>query len=553
MLHVLALTIALAQTVQDTFRVVGGQVVPQAPAGNNGQQPAPPGTSTLKGHVAAADSGQPLRKAQVRITAGEIRENRMATTDADGQFEFKDVRAGRYFITVSKGGFVNVSYGQIRPTDAAKPLTILDNQHVEKLDFSLPRGGVITGRILDEFGEPMSEVQVGAQQYQTIQGQRRLVPAGRQAQTNDIGEFRLFGVAPGQYYITATWRQFNPMNAEDKTAYAPMYFPGTDNPTQAQRITLGAGEEKNDIVMALRPIRATRVSGTVTGSDGKPFPGSVMVMATGGFGFNMAGAGPIRPDGSFVVSGLAPGEYMLRAQSFGPGTEPEMAAEKITVTGDDIADVHLVASKPSSATGRIVMDPAAGATLPQGLMLFPSPIDPGAIGMGGGGPTRLAEDGTFELKAAPGRVRIMVGGAPGWVLRTVRLNGADVTDAGIEFRANQDISGIEIEITNKVTTITGLVTNARGEALKDYTVIAFAQDREKWKIQPRYQSTGRPDQDGRFKIAGLAPSDYYVVALDKIDPGQISDPEFLDVVRIKATPITIREGDTRTVDLKIQN
>jgi hypothetical protein len=368
-----------------------------------------------------------------------------------------------------------------------------------------------------------------------------------------VGEFRLFGVPPGQYYLTATWRQINPMNSDDKTAYAPMYFPGTDNAAQAQRISLGAGEEKSDIVMMLRPMRATRISGTVTGSDGRPFAGSVMVMATSGFGFNMANGGPIRPDGTFTVSGLAPGEYMLRAQSFGPGTEPEIATEKITVTGDDIADVHLVASKPSSATGRIVMDPAAGAALPQGLMLFPSPIDPGVMGMGGGGPTRLADDGTFEMKSAPGRVRIMVAGAPGWTVRTVRLNGADVTDGGIEFKANQDISGIEIEITNKLTTVTGLVTNARGDALKDYTVVAFAQDREKWKIQGRYQSMGRPDQDGRFKIAGLAPSDYYVVALEKVEPGQISDPEFLDAIRIRATPITIREGDTRTVDLKIQN
>jgi len=531
---------------------VASALAGQPPSGQSNAAPPPPGTSTLKGHVVAADSGQPLRKAQVRITAGEIRENRVATTDADGLFEFKELRAGRYFLTASKGGFVNNAYGQLRPTDAAKPLTILDNQHVEKLDFSLARGGVVAGRILDEFGEPMSEVQVAAQQYQTIQGQRRLVPSGRQAQTNDIGEFRLFGVPPGQYYLSATWRQINPMNSDDKTAYAPIYFPGTDNPAQAQRITVGAGEEKSEIVMTLRPVRATRVSGTVTGSDGKPMAGSVMVSSTGGFGFNMVGAGPIRPDGTFSVSGIAPGEYMLRAQSFGPGRDPESATMTITATGDDITDVSLVASKPSSATGRIVMDPGAAAALPQGLMLFPSPIDTSAIGMGAGGPTRLADDGTFEMKSAPGRVRIMVGGS-GWTLRSVRLNGADVTDTGIEFKANQDISGLEIEITNKVTTVTGLVTNARGETAKEYTAIAFAQDRDKWKIQGRYQSLGRPDQDGRFKMSGLAPSDYYVVALEKLDPGQITDPEFLDAIRIRATPITIREGETRTIDLKIQN
>ena len=126
-----------------------------------------------------------------------------------------------------------------------------------------------------------------------------------------------------------------------------------------------------------------------------------------------------------------------------------------------------------------------------------------------------------------------------------------MTDTGIEFKPNEDISGLEVEFTNRLTTITGLVTNARGEGVKDYSAIAFSQDREKWKIAGRYQSMGRPDQDGRFKISGLAPGDYYIVALDKIDPGQLGDPEFLDVVRAKATAITIREGETRTVDLKI--
>ena len=200
--------------------------------------------------------------------------------------------------------------------------------------------------MLDEFGEPISEVMMAAQQYQTIQGQRRLVPTGRQVQTNDIGEFRLFGISPGQYYLTATWRQNNPMNNDDKTAYAPMYFPGTDNPAQAQRITLAAGQEKSDIVMALKPMRATRVSGTATVADGKPMTGSIMVMATGGFGFTVTSGGGIRSDGTFSINGIAPGEYTLRAQSFGQGRDPEIGDHEITATGDDITDVHIVAAKP---------------------------------------------------------------------------------------------------------------------------------------------------------------------------------------------------------------
>jgi hypothetical protein len=280
--------------------------------------------------------------------------------------------------------------------------------------------------------------------------------------------------------------------------------------------------------------------------------GQIMVMSTTGFGFNMSGGGMIRPDGTFIINGIAPGEYTLRAQSFGPGGPGESALLKITATGDDITDVHMIGAKPSTASGRIVTDPGAGS-LPPGLTLMLTPMTPGEIPMGAQ-PARIADDGTFELKSGPGRMRISTfgpGGGGGWTIRAVRLNGTEITDVGIEFKPNEDISGLEVEFTNRLTTITGLVTNARGEGVKDYSAIAFSQDREKWKITGRYVSLGRPDQDGRFKMSGLAPGDYYVVALDKIEPGQQSDPEFLDVIRMKATAITIREGETRTVDLKI--
>jgi Carboxypeptidase regulatory-like domain len=564
MLHLLACVLTMTsvgRVLSDPARAAGPQDPPyrrQAgpiarPQTTNTNTPPPPGTSTLRGHVFAADSGQPLRKAQVRIFAFEIRENRMATTDAEGRYEFKEVRAGRYNISANKGSFVGMSYGQQRPSDTPKPLQILDNQTVERLDLSLPQGGVITGRIVDEFGEPMSDVQIAPQTYQTIQGQRRLVPSGRQASTNDIGEFRLFGIPPGQYYLTATWSSNNYANPEDKTAYAPMYFPGVDNVGQARRITLAAGQQMSDVVMALKPMRATRVSGTATTSDGRPMTGSIMVMSSGGFGFNMAASGPIRPDGTFTVNGIAPGEYTLRAQSFGSGgpAESEVATVTITATGDEITDLRVVGAKPSTASGRIVVDPAIAATLPPALMIMPMPLDFGAVSFGTM-PGRMSDDGTFELKSGPGKMRIILTGpSTTWTIRSVRLNGSDITDTGIEFKPNEDITGLEVEITNKLTIISGLVTNGRGETVKDYTAIAFSQDREKWKITGRYQGSGRPDQDGRFKISGLAPGEYYIVALDKIEQGQSSDPDFLDAIRVKATAVTVHEGETRTVDLRI--
>src|SRR5215472_5857183 len=184
------------------------------------------GTAIIRGHVFDAASGQPLHKAQVRLQSPELRDNRLVTTDANGAYEFKDLAAGRYNLSAGKGSFVGLSYGQTRPFEPGKPLEVRNAQLLEKVDFSLPRGAVITGRVVDELGEPVADVQVAAMRYQYVQGQRRLVTGGRTSSTNDIGEFRIFALAPGQYVIAATYRPLS-VNllpnevSTDRSGYAP--------------------------------------------------------------------------------------------------------------------------------------------------------------------------------------------------------------------------------------------------------------------------------------------------------------------------------------------
>ncbi len=172
--------------------------------------------------------------------------------------------------------------------------------------------------------------------------------------------------------------------------------------------------------------------------------------------------------------------------------------------------------------------------------------------LGGTGPGVVNDDLTFELKSRPGKMKLAFAGqAPGWTIRTVRYRGVDVTDTGIEFRPNENITEIELELTNRVTDLSGVVTNSKGEALKDYSVIIFAQDREKWMPGSRFLRSGRPDQDGRFKLSALPPGDYYVMALDYLDQDAWTEPEYLERVRNRATSVSINEGETKTVDLKV--
>jgi len=554
---------ALPAAAQQTF------IMPAPPDVMPGQMPprdtsVRTGTARIRGHVYAADSGAPLRRAQVRLNSPEIREGRLTTTDAQGAYEFKDLPAGRYTINANKGSYVGLSYGQRRPLESGKPLEVLDGQMVEKVDFALPRGSVVTGRVVDEYGEPVADAQIAPMQMRFVQGRRRMVPSGRFAETNDVGEFRLFGLAPGQYYISVTLRNMSfGADSDDRSGYAPTYFPGTANPAEAQRIRLDVGQSVSDVNIALVATRTARAAGTVSDSQGRPVAaGMVMAMPRGntaGMFFGPSGNTPIRPDGTFTLSGLPPGEYVLRANvggmGFGDGT-PEFATAEVTVNGEDVTGVRLTTSKLVTLSGRVVVrDAAAASSLKLPIRITATPVDLDDVmmfgGMRGGS---VNDDFTFELRVPPGKFRL-VSGSPttNWAIRAVRHNGVDVTDTGVEVTAGSDSSGVEVEFTNHVSEITGVVTDSRGEAVRDYTVLIFSQDREQWTANTRYRGVARPDQEGRFKARALPAGRYYAIAIDGVDMNESADPEFLERVYTKATTFTLTEGETKVVELKIQS
>jgi carboxypeptidase family protein len=529
-------------------------------AGAQAPAPAapPPATAVIRGQVTAGDTGQPLRRATVRlnqidgqtgVTTNPGRESRTQSTDAEGKYAFHDLPAGRYNLSVSKGAYVTVTWGQQPGPTAStgKPIDLHAAETLERVDVTLPRGGVVTGRVVDEFGEPLTGLQITAMRAQTIGGKRQLMPAGN-GSTDDAGAFRLFGLAPGQYYVQALWRRMGPgdPNSPDHNGYPVTFFPGTTNDAEAQRITVAAGQTIGDLVMAMAPITVARVEGIVVDADGRPMGNGVLEVQQSSGNNNFFTGQSLRPDGTFALGSLTPGDYILRAQS--QGASKAVATMKLTVSGEDITDLRLVAMPPSIVKGRIVVDPSL--TVPAAISVM-AMIDDQRM-PGGIQPARVDDDLSFELSATPGRNRIIASNLPaGWAIRTVRVNNVDVTDDGFEVKPGENIAGVDVELTNRLATISGLVTTARGEPAKEYTLVLFAADAKRWKASGRYLRTARPDQDGRFKVSGMAPADYHIIAIDKLEPGQWTDPEFLERMRSKAASITIGDGETRTLDLKI--
>jgi protocatechuate 3,4-dioxygenase beta subunit len=551
------------------------------------------GTARIKGRLVAGDSGTPVRRAQVRISGPDIMP-KTVTTDADGQYEFRDLPAGPFTINATKSGYVSVGYGQTRPLQAPKTIELADGQIIEKADIVMPRGSVISGRIMDEFGEPVADAVVTAMRSTWSNGRRRLQSAGRTATTNDLGQYRVYGLPPGEYFVSGTLRGSQEMMVREmavaalavatpvgsdppRSGYAPTYYPGTPNGGEAQKISLAVGQEAQNTDFGLVPVRLAKIAGSVVSSDGRPLEG-VMVNATqraeapGAITFSTGGSGRTDKNGHFTLNGVAPGDYtlnaratqvmtsgdgdrmvftMTRASGSGDG-QSEFGSVPLSVGGDDMENVIIVTSKGTTASGRVIYEGGSRPTSSSVRVSAASPDADGPLAFAGGA-SSVAPEGTFEIKGLAGPRIFRVGNIPaGWVLKAIRVDGTDITDTGIDIRPNEPVTGIEVVLTSKTTEVTGAV-KAGNDPATDYTVVIFSDDPQKWTApMSRHIASARPNQEGRFQVKNLPAGSYYAVALDYIAQGDWNDPEVLDRLKARATRFTLAEGEVENLNLRLE-
>jgi len=534
---------------------------------------ADPMTASIRGTVTAADTGAPVRGAEVRVAStGSYR--RLGTTDGDGRFDLSNLPGGEYRLTVSRSGFTSLQYGQRRPLEAAELISLPPGGEFAA-NLALTRGGAISGHIYDRFGDPIAGTRVQVLRSRMSQGQRRIQSLGSFDRTDDTGAFRIYGLPPGDYFVTASPEVTDPTNREP-----PAFYPGTSTIAEAIPISLASGGEAvADFQMPA--VRNARISGIVLNSSGAPVAAMVRLASeVVVLGPALEAAPPPAlminadsgPDGRFTIDNVPPGPYTLTAQStFDSGVVaaaltstrqdlrvraqemmramasrgPETASMTLAVAGD-MSDLTLVTQPSGSITVRYVADTGVVSPLPRNLRVNTRSRDASGVSFMGGSVTSR---GGFTMRSPSGPFNLEVDGLPAdWVVRAVLVDGVDLTDQPIDLHGRN--SEVRIVLSDRGGAITGAV-QARADTA-GRTVVAFPDDPNRWSYPSRYVRTAKTDDQGRFAITGLPPDErYLVLAVDYLEDGDEQDPQVLEQFRARSTSVTLGEGEQRSVWLDL--
>jgi hypothetical protein len=534
-------------------------------------EPARPmATGTIEGVVVRLGTNEPIEDARVMLinTGSDANSSPPIMTSSDGTFTFKDLTAGSYRLAFAGNGYVRQEYGQRLFFGKGTPIELSEGQTVKGIVSRMTPTGTVSGRIQDSEGHPLPGITVQLMRNgYDAKGQQILRSFGK-AQTNDLGEYRIYFVTPGPYYLGAGQVRGEFAQIQNRESYIPAFYPGVRDPRSASLIEILAGSETRGVDLTLqRQERLFVVRGRVVDSSTGKAPeniGGLHLEQTDVIG-NFDGSGrsdvPLYQNGTFEFPNVAPGRYSLVAlayESAAKDREDRIALRQegivpIEVIDSNIDGIEVRLRRGFTISGRLRQEDGgalSGVSLwnvstggpPQGAHL--TPISISSVLRMKPDFSHLEGDGTFQvLNMMPGEYLFSIDWLGDQYLKEARFGGVDILSRPLRFTGSE-ASSLEIVLSPNMGTLEGRVLNERLEAVPAAQV-ALVPDRN--RDRPTLFRAVTTDSSGRFQISKIAPGEYKLFAWEALDPYQYFDPELLRRSDSKGVPVHIGELSSQAV------
>ena len=525
--------------------------------------------STVEGQVLNQVTKEALKRVDVRMLPVDKNGQAFpdspaaytAATDAEGKFHFADVERGQYRMSYRKAGFL-AGRGGFGATGGMNLVTVKAGETHGGLRYYLSPQGVVTGRVLDDEGEPVQGVRVMLIRPEYGNRTQRMVPRG-QATTNDRGEYRITDVASGKYYIQAsvtrgfaptdgTWGPAAPPKpGEARVAYVSTYYPNASDQEQAIRVTVAPGLELPGQDISLRKEKVVKVSGKLVWADGSPVKDASLIYVpretTYYFGGSAFGTDN---KGAFTINELRPGDYVLLAN--GPPDASGVMQESVLrlhVGNRETENVTLEWQSDLEASGAFAMEESDKKEKDLAGCMFNAM--PAEVSIFGGGVARAKSDGRFKIELAPVRLKLGArcpGGSP--YVKSILVGDEDVLGKEVDGAAVA-ASGIKVIVRTDAASVSGTldIPDEKKGAIGSPLVALISTN-------ARLRQAGlidHPaiDQSYRFQSKNLRPGEYLAWAFEEGDINSFSDPEFYRLVESKGVKVTLGPNESQTVELKL--
>jgi protocatechuate 3,4-dioxygenase beta subunit len=514
---------------------------------------------SLHGTVSDSKTGQPIKGAEVTLRGGALgssgswngganaSEPASAISDAEGHFSFDNLAPGRYRAVASRNGYISRDprFG----AGLRSSVIMLSSGQSSEITLRLIPSAVIAGRVTVEGDEAVPNVSVQAMKYTYVNERRQLSDIGT-ATTNDRGEYRIWGLAPGKYYIRATHPRGSTVRPGAQV-FVPVFYPGVTDVSRTQPLELHPGDEMTGIDVNFTSQHSVRLSGRVLNASSQGDKGAQVTLIAGSGSMSFpAGQASADAKGTFEIRGVAPGSYTLLAEQYGNGeSEKVMRGRTAVEVGDvNLNDVEVTTGPGAGVSGHVKIEGKSNPDLSRLNVGIEAQDDLASLGFGPDvSNVPVHPDGTFSFHDVPeGTYRINVAPLPnGYYLKPG--GEGDAVESGVRVGHNRS-AAVELTLSAGAGRVTGSVTKKQ-QACAGATVVLIPDAPRRG--QTRLYRQALTDNSGNFTLANVTPGDYKLFAWEEIERGMYLDPDFMQTYDDLGKSVHVDEGGNANATLDV--